>query len=371
MRAPGTGHGRCRRGQPRALTAAAFALLSAATFVSPPAGSQAQAEPEVPATGRYIDLVFDEVEVTEDIPYREAVNVDGELQTLHLDLYEPAGDTTGHRPVVVLFHGGSFVFGNHKDDTWGAGPSIAGLFARRGYVVASIQYRLRPDMPPAPDSDPVQMDGAILDAHDDAMAAVAWLRDHAAELRLDPRAIVPNGPSAGGVVAWNLAWMGGSPTRPESSGVPAAISIAGAPLVRSLRTDEPLATPTPGDAPVLAFHGTADTIVSFDYAEVPCSQAAEAGVRCDLVAFEGIGHPGIDARFLDQVPVIEQRTIAFLAEVVLAPLGYFDEPAPPGAPQPGPTSVGPAVPDRPGRQEPRPRQAAPAEPIVAQPAYTA
>src|SRR5690606_27493397 len=138
-----------RRARPVA-AAAALALVGTAGVAAPPVeggtAHAAEVQSATPAGVRFLDDVFDEVRVTEDVPYREAVNVDGQLQTLHLDIYEPAGDTAERRPVVLMMHGGFFALGNHKADQWGAGPSFAGAFARKGYVAVSMQYRLRPGM---------------------------------------------------------------------------------------------------------------------------------------------------------------------------------------------------------------------------------
>lgn len=341
-----------RGGRPGAWGApvAALALLVSSVALAPTAHARsvdvAQVEPPAPGV-RYLDDVFDDVEVTEDVAYREAVNVDGDIQTLHLDIYEPAGDTAEQRPVVLLMHGGFFVLGNHKEDRWGAGPVFAEPFARKGYVAVSMQYRLRPAMGFFPEVDLAELEAANLDAYDDSVAAVAWLGEHADELRIDPRAIVANGPSAGGAMAWNLAWMQGSALRPDPSGVAGAVSVSGAPFELTAGTGEPLAAASPGDKPVIAFHGTADPVVGFALAEAPCSRAAAAGVRCDLVPYEGVGHPGLDPRFLDVIPDIQRRTVEFIAAVVLAPLGYVDQPPPPAPPQ-----------------------APPAVPVAVQPAYT-
>jgi acetyl esterase/lipase len=358
---------------------AAVALLGSAAAAAPPAqggvARAAQAEPPVSEGVRYLDDVFDGVEVTEDVAYREAVNAAGDLQTLHLDIYEPAGDTAERRPVVLLMHGGFFVLGNHKEDRWGAGPVFAEAFARKGYVAVSIQYRLRPDMGFFPNVDLAELEAANLDAYDDSVAAVAWLGDHAQDLRIDPQAIVANGPSAGGAMAWNLAWMQGSALRPEPSGIAAAVSVSGAPFETTTETAEPLAAASPGDRPVIAFHGTADPVVGFELAEGPCSRAAAVGVRCDLVPYEGIGHPGIDPRFLGLFPDIERRTVEFIADAVLAPLGYLDQtpPSDPPPADPPPADPPPASPPPqagPAPAQPHPVQALPAVPVTVQPTYT-
>jgi acetyl esterase/lipase len=359
---------RASRGARPAVVVAALALLGTATAGAPPAlGDAARPAQPAPTGVRYIDDVFDEVSRTEDVPYREAVNVDGELQALRLDIYEPAGDSAELRPVVLLMHGGSFSLGNHKDDIWGAGPSFAEPFARKGFVAVSMQYRLRPDMGFFPDVDPLELQLANIDAYDDSIAAIGWLRDHADELRIDPRAIVANGPSAGGAMAWNLAWMQGSAPRPEPSGVAAAVSVSGAPFPSTVDTGEPLAAASPGDVPVIAFHGTADPVIGFELAAVPCAAAAEVGVRCDLVPYEGIGHPGLDPAYLPLFDDIGRRTFEFIADVVLVPLGYVDQPVPPvpapGEPDPPVLDLSPPV------SSPSP-QARPAVPVPGDPSYT-
>lgn len=301
--------------------------------------ASAQAADDIPTEGRYVEPVFDEMETTEDIVYGQAVNVDGVTQDLHLDIYEPAGDTVQARPVLVLLHGGSFVFGDHKSDAYGAGPGVARTFVELGYVVVSPQYRLRPDMAPAPHTEPAEMEAAILDAQDDISAALAWLRGHAGEHRIDPDAIVPFGFSAGGAIAWTLAWMPGADARPDAVDVPAAVSVAGAPLETSVITGEPMAAPTAGDAPGLAYHGDADGVVPYEYAAGPCGRAAAAGVRCDLITFEGVGHPAVDPAFVPLLTAEVDVTLSFLAEEVLVPLGFIDVPAPEDPPGSTTTTV--------------------------------
>ncbi len=60
---------------------------------------------------RYIMPVFSQVQKT-TVPYATAISHLGQSITLSMDVYEPAGDTAQQRPVVVLAHGGSFIFGN-------------------------------------------------------------------------------------------------------------------------------------------------------------------------------------------------------------------------------------------------------------------
>ncbi len=111
------------------------------------------------------------------------IQVDGGAGPLKARLYVPkdAPATTG---ALVYFHGGGFVIGDletHDD-------FMRRLCAASGVRVLAVDYRLAPEHPfPA--------------AHDDALAAVKWTFDHAAEIGVDPARIAVGGCSAGGNLA--------------------------------------------------------------------------------------------------------------------------------------------------------------------------
>lgn len=113
------------------------------------------------------------VMVDKDIAYGNS----GEAAHL-LDVYRPTG-LEGSAPVVIYIHGGGFRILS-KDTHW----VMAIEFARRGYVVFSINYRLAPAHPyPA--------------AAEDACDAYRWVVAHAAEYGGDPGRIAVAGESAG------------------------------------------------------------------------------------------------------------------------------------------------------------------------------
>jgi acetyl esterase/lipase len=262
--------------------------------------------PPDPPRGRYLDPTFTEVQVDLDVVYRTTVDAQGNPIQLKLDIFRPAGDAATSRPATVWMHGGFFAFGNKKD----MHPE-AEAFARRGYVGVSIQYRLRPG---AVDSVHEQY-VASLDAYDDAVAAVEWLKAHASDYGIDPSAIAAGGFSAGAVTALNLAYLPGQ-RGPATSPIAAATPESG--LLYTL--------PEPGDPPTIAFHGTRDDITPYDNMRRICELTAEVGVACQLVVKEGLGHGFFSNRELD--PLRSE----FLAEHVLRPLGYFDVKAAAGGP---------------------------------------
>ena len=100
-----------------------------------------------------------------------------------LDLYQLA-ETDGPRPVMVYIHGGAWITG--KKDQQGL-PMIHAL-ARRGWLVASVRYRLAPRH---------RFPAALVDVE----RAVRWIIGHAAELRADPGFVAVSGGSAGGHLA--------------------------------------------------------------------------------------------------------------------------------------------------------------------------
>ena len=254
--------------------------------------------------GRYLDVTFPDVQVDRDIVYRDTVDARGNPVRLTLDVYRPAGDSATSRPTVMWMHGGFFTGGDKSH-----GEQIATEYARRGYVAVSVNYRLRPFA-----SQWRDLYLASLDAYDDALAAVEWLRVHATDYGINPDAIVAAGFSAGAVTAANLAYLPGD-RGPATSPVAAAIPESGL-----LYT-----APDGGDPPILAFHGTDDTVTPFDNIEPVCDLAAQAGVACELVAYAGGDHGTSDGD-------IVQRSTTFMAEEVLEPRGYFDVEASAGGP---------------------------------------
>src|SRR5215218_7259013 len=88
---------------------------------------------------RYRDEVFTDMVVTHNVQYGRAPGVNGQPEDLLLDLYQPRGDTTAKRPVIIWAHGGGFGFGDKAE---GLPPIIVPKFVKRGYVAVSINYRL-------------------------------------------------------------------------------------------------------------------------------------------------------------------------------------------------------------------------------------
>lgn len=106
--------------------------------------------------------------------------------TLTLD-YTKA-EAGGLRPCLLVVHGGSWKKGNSSEL-----PDVNAYFAKAGYNVASINYRLAPQFKsPAP--------------QEDVQAALAYLKSNASKLNLDPTNFVLMGRSAGGQIVLTAAY---------------------------------------------------------------------------------------------------------------------------------------------------------------------
>lgn len=259
------------------MCAIGFAVVCAvvcAVVVVPVAGGPSR----VSAATRYLDPEF-AVDVQRDVAYGTAVNVDGTPITLTLDLYTPRGDTAVDRPVFVFAHGGFFVVG----DKSGA-PAWATRMAQRGYVAASINYRLGPEAVLAPVDTPLERQ-VIDNARADMQTSVRWFRANAAALRIDRNRIAVGGTSAGAVTALGVGINSEDPIpgdhADESSAVCTVVSISGA--------NDPTAI-GPNDAGAIFHHGALDTVVPFPQAVQTRDAMSAAGLPVSWNELPDEGH---------------------------------------------------------------------------------
>lgn len=178
------------------------------------------------------------VQVTENLPYRQG------NAAWTLDLYAPA-EAGPKRPAIVLIHGGGWRTGD-KQGMRGE----AQLLATRGYVAASVNYRL------------VKEGVLLADCIQDVKCAVRWLRANAVKYGIDAEHIGATGASAGSHLALILGVSGGvaelegdGPHRDQSSRVQAVVSFAGPVTLERL----PAEMRRPGEHPfTILFGGTPD-----------------------------------------------------------------------------------------------------------------
>ncbi len=229
---------------------------------------------------------------------------------LTFDAYLPEGE--GPFPGVVFIHGGGWRKGDKR-----SAAGTCGYLAAHGYAAFSINYRLVPD---------VRWPGNLYDC----LSAVRYIREHAAEFKLDPARLAVMGSSAGGHLALMVGLAdlqdeaGGQVFNAHNLGIKAVVSLWGPTDLRTMRRSaglgaflEPgadestieriLAQASPitwvdeKDPPVLMIHGTEDRTVPFAQSEKLLQALEAVKVPAKLVPYEGLGH-GLRGRGGQQAP---------------------------------------------------------------------
>ena len=174
---------------------------------------------------RYMDPIFDEISVTNDVLYGTNVSIlpiilglsdVPEPENLLMDVYAPAGDDLAERPVVILAHRGDFLpaiinlspYGTRKDS---AVVEFCRELAHRGFVAVSMDYRLGWN----PFGSDLEIKKTVLEAvyriSQDMRTAVRYLRKSAAEdgnpFGIDSSRIAVGGFDAAGYAANNCAYL--------------------------------------------------------------------------------------------------------------------------------------------------------------------
>jgi len=236
------------------------------------------------------------VEFRPDVEYGR-----GGEETLRLNLALPGAPEK--RPCIVFIHGGAWAAGNRKDLDF-----VVKEAAQRGYVAATVSYRLCPKHP-----FPAQVE--------DVKCAVRYLRAHADELHIDKDKFGAFGFSAGAHLAMMLGVMdpedglegeGGWPDQPSK--VQAVVSYFGPTdleaelppvsvgLVNNFiggtkeempdayKRASPLTYVTKGDAPMLLFQGTKDRLVPYAQAWVMTEALTKKEVPGKVEFLVGVDH---------------------------------------------------------------------------------
>jgi len=255
-----------------------------------------------PGTGRS--------EYRENIEYGRAGDY-----SLRMDASIPEGP--GPFPAAIIVHGGAWVAGDRQ-------RSVAPLFrplSSHGFAWFSISYRLASDISSSGFAAALTLGTQI----DDVRQAVACVKSHAAEYRVDPNRIVLIGESAGGQLAAMAGlkpWPALKPGTALKSGADISVravvalysptdlatlasmsamvpdslrqavknSSLDALLMAGLKDLSPINWVRKDSPPFLLIHGTADRLVPFEQSKEMCKEMRLAGARCDLYAVDGGGH---------------------------------------------------------------------------------
>jgi len=157
-----------------------------------------------------------------DIPYGTAVDFGGQARLLDLDLSYPLDDVPPAcgRPLLVMVHGGAFIAGDKAD---GTPRRIREDFAKRGYVTASVNYRLG-QFHTAQDvhcnvsnlgvewdclnmTDSSEWYRAFFRGVQDVNGAIRYLVNRASDYNINPDNVFLVGESAGGFIALGAGFL--------------------------------------------------------------------------------------------------------------------------------------------------------------------
>ncbi|MBI2516181.1 MAG: alpha/beta hydrolase [Opitutae bacterium] len=231
------------------------------------------------------------------VPRKTETYARADGRDLTLDFYRSARIALA--PCIVVVHGGGWDSGDSTQlSEWNS------RWAARGYAVAAVNYRLAPrSIWPA--------------QRDDLQAALAWLKQNAGRLGIDPHRLVLLGRSAGGQIA---AAVGYGARDPDIVGIVSFYAPQDMPFAWSVsREDDALnsvalmrryfggAPDTPErralydsasaqfmvdgrTPPTLLLHGRPDTLVWYRHSRRLAARLQEAGVRHYLLELPWATH---------------------------------------------------------------------------------
>jgi acetyl esterase/lipase len=250
-------------------------------------------------------------------------------QPQKLDVYLPPKGNAA-KPLIMYVHGGGWVGGHSRAaGAFANFPGVLAELASRGYVVASVNYRL---------SGEARFPAAI----DDVRDALVWLKEHASQYGIDTARTAIWGGSAGGQLAGLAAmdcrtaaagkpdactqsaviWYGvfdfaALPRREEGQGSESrylGCKVAECPDV--VAAASPIAHVDAKDPPTLLIFGSEDKTVP------PAqSHAMAAKLRASGVPVTVLELPGLDHSFIGKTPADTQ---AGSLKAIQATFDFFD-----------------------------------------------
>ena len=263
---------------------------------------------------RYLQDVFTDTTQAKGVEYgKNLASTVG--ASLLMDVIEPKGDVLTKRPLIILAFGGGFVSGARNEQYM---LDLCKTFAKKGYVCATIDYRLYDFAKGFPDS--LKISSTVIQAIQDMKAAIRYFKKNASlanAYRVDTANIILGGVSAGAITAMHTAEMDSTDNIPTwlrnivkteggfegnagnpgfSSAVKGALSLSGG-LYQKEYLDK-------DDVPFMAYHGTNDVVVPFGYGlnvyrfytdgDSSCNAYARSlGIKSNLVTVKGGGHTDI------------------------------------------------------------------------------
>ena len=164
-----------------------------------------------------------------NVPYGASVNFNGTMDSLHMDIYTPKClgiNQVSSWPLMVIIHGGAFIEGSKNDASV---QDYCKDFARRGYVTASISYRLGfisddnlwtcnyPNYSCIFAGDSAEWIRANYRGIQDAKGAIRYLVNRHQQLSIDTNNVFLVGESAGAFIALGAGLMNDPSERPAAT----------------------------------------------------------------------------------------------------------------------------------------------------------
>lgn len=150
-----------------------------------------------------------------DVVYGTAERYNGTTATLAMNIFKPVGDENTQRPLLIMVHGGGFHEGNRNQMN-----ELCQWYASRGYVAATISYRLgfHHVLAPVFPVDVHELIRAMYRGMQDCRGAIRFLKERANVDSTDVNRVAVLGGSAGGFIALHTAYMDQPDEKPSSAG---------------------------------------------------------------------------------------------------------------------------------------------------------
>jgi len=158
-----------------------------------------------------------EINRIDDVEYGRGINFSGREQPLLLNIAYPINDTVPEcgRPLMIIVHGGAFITGSKQD---GSVNFWMEDFAKKGYVAASIEYRLGMFHPKffngcnlanyecGSMADTSEWHRALHRGIQDVRGAIRYLITQKETYQINPDNVFMIGESAGGFIVMGVAY---------------------------------------------------------------------------------------------------------------------------------------------------------------------
>jgi acetyl esterase/lipase len=237
----------------------------------------------------FLDLIETDFPLPDNVKeYKDIIYKTVENKDLKLDIYHQK-NISDATPLIIFIHGGAWKKGD-KHDYW---PYLI-PYAEKGYITATIQYRLT--------------DVAIYPAQlDDVISAINWLQDNADEYHIDKNKIVLVGGSAGGHLAMMAAYSDPSlnikgivnlygpsdlttPYAREIASVQKLIGKSYQEVPELYRMASPVTYISKDMPPTITFQGTLDELVPYEQSDNLDKKIKEAGANSYYHKLKGWPH---------------------------------------------------------------------------------